>query len=286
MFDDLGAPVDLSYPPRRVVSLVPSLTEAIALSVPGVLVGATDWCVRPPGLQVERVRGTKNPDLAKIRALEPDLVVVNEEENRKLDVERLRASGVDVWVTKIDSVDEAVASLERFFTEALGLKETPAWLRTARKVWDVSGIDSEGPAFPPSNLGRFNAPTARPSTQLSSPATINGSGLRVAIPIWRDPWIWVGAGTYASDLVSRLGWTSAGADFGERYPHADVAEVLHTSGGVDAVLLPDEPYAFGPYDGPDAFPETHTVLVPGRSLFWYGPAMCDARQALEAAVRS
>ncbi|MGH3423169.1 MAG: helical backbone metal receptor, partial [Nocardioidaceae bacterium] len=62
--------------PRRVVSLVPSLTEAIAVTVPGVLVGATDWCAEPADLGVARVRGTKNPDVDAVMALDPDLVVV------------------------------------------------------------------------------------------------------------------------------------------------------------------------------------------------------------------
>lgn len=71
MRDDLGADVPLSGPARRIVSLVPSLTEALATSTPDRLVGATDWCTHPADLDVARVRGTKNPDLAAIRALSP-----------------------------------------------------------------------------------------------------------------------------------------------------------------------------------------------------------------------
>ena len=69
VLDDLGADVALDSPPGRVVSLVPSLTEAIAVTAPGVLVGATNWCTHPAGLDVARVRGTKNPDRAAIAAL-------------------------------------------------------------------------------------------------------------------------------------------------------------------------------------------------------------------------
>src|ERR1700721_3076758 len=72
--DDLGHPVPLTRPARRVVSLVPSLTESVAVTRAGALVGATTWCTHPADLDVTRVRGTKNPDLAAIRALEPDLV--------------------------------------------------------------------------------------------------------------------------------------------------------------------------------------------------------------------
>ena len=113
MRDDLGADVPLSGLATRVVSLVPSLTEALAASAPDVLVAATDWCTHPADLDVARVRGTKNPDLAAIRALSPDLVVANQEENRELDVRRLREVGVAVWVTRIETVEEALASMSR-----------------------------------------------------------------------------------------------------------------------------------------------------------------------------
>jgi len=105
MRDDLGAEVPMKAPARRVVSLVPSLTEAIAVTCPGRLVGATDWCTHPAGLDVARVRGTKNPDLRAIERLRPDLVVANQEENRELDVHRLRERGLAVWFSHADGPD-------------------------------------------------------------------------------------------------------------------------------------------------------------------------------------
>src|SRR5580658_376322 len=111
--DDLGHPVAGRRPARRVVSLVPSLTESVAVTRPEALAGATDWCTHPAGLDVPRVRGTKNPDLAAIRALRPDLVLANQEENRRLDVERLRAAGVPVWVPDVRTLDQALDSLRR-----------------------------------------------------------------------------------------------------------------------------------------------------------------------------
>ena len=80
LHDDLGHPLSLTGPPQCVVSLVPSLTEAPAVTAPGRLAGATDWCTHPAGLDVPRVRGTKNPNRAAITALRPDLVVANREE--------------------------------------------------------------------------------------------------------------------------------------------------------------------------------------------------------------
>src|SRR3954466_1866501 len=158
MRDDLRAPVDLPRPPRRVVSLVPSLTEALAVTVPDRLVGATDWCTHPPDLDVVRVRGTKNPDRDAILAAAPDLVVANREENRRLDVNRLRAAGVPVWVTVIESIDDGLRSLRRLFADVLAVGE-PGWLRAAAVAW---GRPAPAPA------------------------------LGVAVPVWRDPWMVVG----------------------------------------------------------------------------------------------
>ena len=245
MLDDLGAEVALDRPPERVVSLVPSLTEAIALTAPGVLVGATNWCTHPAGLEVARVRGTKNPDRAAIAALRPDLVVTNQEENRRVDVERLRSAGIPVWVTRIDGIDDALGSMTRLFREGFGLREV-SWLEEAREVW----------RHPPRLSGR------------------------VALPVWRDPWIWVGTGTYPDDLLRRLGLVNIVDDM--RYPHVKINEAL--SGNPDFVLLPDEPYPFTATDGPEALGGVGSLNVRGRSLFWYGPAMVEARTDLEAAI--
>src|ERR1039457_537033 len=132
--DDLGRPVELDGPARRGVSLVPSLTEAVAVSAPGRLVGAPDWCTHPAGLAVTRVRGTKNPERARIAGLAPDLVIANREENRKMDVARLRGAGLALCVPVIESVPGPLASLRRLLTGPLGL-DTPGWLAAAERPW-------------------------------------------------------------------------------------------------------------------------------------------------------
>lgn len=281
LLDDLGAPVRLDGAPRRVVSLVPSLTEAVAETVPKSLVGATDWCTRPEGLDVARVRGTKNPNLEAIRALEPDLVIANHEENRRVDVERLRESGVDVWVTRIDTIDDALRSLGRLFGEAFGLSEEPGWLAEARLAWGTPAIDDT-----PGEADHAPAPptvgeSANPPTEVST-GSATREPLRVAVPIWRDPWSWIGSDTYADDVLTRMGWVNVVAALDRRYPRLDVATVLAETPAV--LLLPDEPYAFGPTDGPEVLPGPRHVFISGRPLFWYGPSMAQARRELEAAV--
>jgi len=242
--DDLGHPYDGPAVAARVVSLVPSITEALAGDRPSALVGATDWCTHPADLSVVRVRGTKNPDLAAIRSLTPDVVVANREENRELDVRRLRESGVRVWVTDVETVTGAVSSLERLYDDALGWPR-PSWLAEARSLWDVP--------LPP----------------------VDG---RVVVPVWRDPWMVVGSRTYAGDLLRRLGWDNAYGSSAERYPKVELSDLDRPD--VDLVLLPDEPYVFTDTDGPEAFSVAPTKLVSGRLLTWYGPAMVEAHRAL------
>lgn len=238
--DDLGAPLPVRGPATRVVSLVPSLTEALAGVRPEAVVGATDWCTHPADLACARVRGTKNPDLRAIASLRPDLVVANKEENRRLDVERLRDRGVPVWVTDIRTVPDAVASMERLFDEALSWPR-PDWLAEVRRTW------------------------------CGEPPEATGT---VVIPIWRDPWMVVGSDTFTTDLVRRLGWRNLYDGQPDRYPHVELADV--DGAGADVVLLPDEPYEFTADDGPEAFARTPTRLVSGRLLTWYGPSLLEA----------
>jgi ABC-type Fe3+-hydroxamate transport system substrate-binding protein len=242
--DDLGAPAGVDRPVQRVVSLVPSLTESVAVTRPQALAGATDWCTHPPDLPVTRVRGTKNPDVAAIVRLRPGLVLANQEENRRLDVERLRAAGIPVWVTVIRTLDEAFASLRRMFTEALGWPEPP-WLTEAEQAWRT----------PPA-----------------------GPRLRAAIPVWRDPWMVVGSDTFTGDLAGRLGLDNVYAAHAERYPHVTLDDLAARQ--PDVIVLPDEPYPFSPDDGPEAFPGARVALVEGRSLTWYGPSLLTARTQL------
>jgi ABC-type Fe3+-hydroxamate transport system substrate-binding protein len=244
VLDDLGQPVEVTRPARRVVSLVPSLTESIAVTRPAALVGATTWCTHPAELDVTRVRGTKNPDLAAIAALAPDIVLTNQEENRRLDVERLRARGVPVWTTVIRTLDEAVVSLRRMFREGLGWPE-PAWLAEADRAW-------------------------------REPA--GGPVLRAAIPIWRDPWMVVGSDTFAGDVAARLGLRNVYADHPDRYPHVTLDHMAARQ--PDIIVLPDEPYPFSASDGPEMFPGQRVALVEGRSLTWYGPSLVSARALL------
>jgi hypothetical protein len=90
----------------------------------------------------------------------------------------------------------------------------------------------------------------------------------------------VGSDTFTGDVIARLGWRNVFEDSDERYPRVELGEIDRDD--IDLVLLPDEPYAFGPDDGPDAFTQAPTALVSGRALTWYGPSLITARAELQA----
>ncbi len=240
--DDLGEPYQGN--PGRVVSLVPSLTEAVALSAPALLVGATDWCTHPAELDVPRVGGTKFPDLAKVLDCRPDLVLANAEENRREDVFALREAGVPVWVTYPRDLDAAFDSLRRLFAALGGARLE--WLDQAESVW----------SSPPPEVVR-----------------------RAVVPVWRRPWVVLGSSTFAGDLLRRLGIHNIYADSPQRYPRPTPDMMLARQ--PDLVVLPDEPYRFTADDGPESFPAIPYALVSGRHLTWYGPSLVEARSLLE-----
>ncbi|MFJ4560767.1 helical backbone metal receptor [Streptomyces massasporeus] len=235
----------------RVVSLVPSLTEAVARSAPGALVGATDWCTHPPGLDVVRVGGTKNPATDRILSLAPDLVIANEEENRAPDLAALRAAGAEVLVTEIRDLPQAFRELARVLA-ACGVASRPRWLDEAEQTW----------------------------SSLPEP----GTRRTAIVPIWRRPWMVLGRDTFAGDVLARLGVDHVHATHPDRYPRVPLEDLRACA--PDVVVLPDEPYRFTADDGPEAFPGLPCALVSGRHLTWYGPSLAEAPRVLGRALRA
>ncbi|GGX37707.1 helical backbone metal receptor [Streptomyces chartreusis] len=235
----------------RVVSLVPSLTEAVAVSAPGALVGATDWCSHPVGLDVTRVGGTKNPKADRIVALAPDLVIANEEENRASDLDDLRTAGIEVLVTEVRDVPQAFRELARVL-DACGVRARPRWLDEAERTWSSP-----------------SAPDRRTTA---------------VVPIWRRPWMVLGRDTFAGDVLARLGVDHLYAAHEDRYPRIPLDDLL--AAAPDVVVLPDEPYRFTADDGPEAFPGLPCALVSGRHLTWYGPSLTEAPRVLSEALRA
>jgi ABC-type Fe3+-hydroxamate transport system substrate-binding protein len=216
----------------RVVSLVPSATETLfALDVPPV--GCTRFC---DVAGVPTVGGTKNVDIEAVLALGPDLVVVNDEENRREDADQLEARGLALHSMSPRSLDD------------LG----PA----ARAL--AAAVDVEAPA-------PFDA---WEEWQLTTRTPAHRSAF---VPIWRRPWMSLAADTYGSSLLAHVGITNIFADAGDRYPEVALAEVAARA--PDSILLPSEPYAFAERHADELraeIPDAPATFVDGRDLFWWG----------------
>jgi ABC-type Fe3+-hydroxamate transport system substrate-binding protein len=180
--DALGRDFDFAAPPRRVVSLVPSLTETLFdIGAGDAVAGITDFCIFPPNLDRPRVGGTKNPDVEAIRALAPDLVYVNLEENLARHAERI-SEFAPVFATEPKSVGDVAALISM-----LGL---------------IHGVD----------VGRW-VDRLKPDPQMAS--------FTFLCPIWKKPWMWCGGDTYVSNLISSVGGQNL-LGHRERYPAMDL----------------------------------------------------------------
>lgn len=231
----------------RVVSLCPSLTELVfALGCGEQLVGRTRFCVQPAGAvdAIEKVGGTKNPKIERIVALAPDLVLMNEEENRVEDVDALRSAGLQCHTSMPRGVADAAATVRSI---GATLKRADAAERIAR--------DME------TRHARVRAATAG-----RSPVTF-------AYLIWRNPYMVVGGDTYVSALLSDAGGLNVFAGAG-RYPSVRPDELRTADPSL--VLLSSEPFPFTAQHGDElaaetGLPVTRFQLVDGELLSWHGP---------------
>ena len=260
--DELGFRLELERPPQRIVSLVPSWTETLfAFGLGDNVAGVTRYCVEPAAATaaLPKVGGTKNPDLKAIVELAPDLVIANAEENRRDDIEALRTAGVPVFTTYPRKISAAVESIIKLGT-TLGC-EAAARAMAREIVLAVSEIE----------------------TQVGVWAKLR---FRVFCPIWKNPWMAFNADTYAHDVLRMLGFNNIFAAAGERYPRTTIEEALEQR--PDFVMLPNEPYEFGPRDVEELKPllpaalSRRLVLINGRDLHWYGAHMVTGLKSLAA----
>jgi ABC-type Fe3+-hydroxamate transport system substrate-binding protein len=279
----------ISFVPQRVVSLVPSITESLFdLNLGARLVGVTEYCTRPAEgvARLPKVSGTKNPDVDRIIALRPDLVMMNREENRKADADVLEAAGIAVWATNPKTVREAIDLL---------------WL-----LMDVFEDASM------THRVRLIEVTYETTARYMSEST-EIQPLRAFVPIWRDPWMTFNRDTYIHDILLTCGAENIfadrerqfplSADLGQgeawadddprlegrdrRYPRIALDEVIAAQ--PEILLLPSEPYAFTDLDGAElgrTLAETpagrngHIYLVDGSLLTWHGTRLAYALRDL------
>ena len=237
------------------VSLVPSASETLmAWGVRPVAV--TRFCEQP-GLTT--VGGTKNPDIAAIVALAPDVVVLDREENRLSDAEALEAAGVPIHVTHVRRVAD-VAPMLSALAVAVGLGEEPH-PAAARDRGEEQEEVEKGAVGGAGGAGR-------------------SEGLRVWVPIWRRPWMTINDDTYGGSMLEACGVVNVFGDHPDRYPTVSLEEVAAL--GPDVVLAPTEPYPFQEKHHHLFTTVAPMVIVDGQDLFWWGVRTRPAVERLRA----
>jgi ABC-type Fe3+-hydroxamate transport system substrate-binding protein len=260
--DASGVAVPLSRPPRRIVSLIPSITETLCLlGLADALVGVTAYCVEPRDVvrAKRRIGGEKNPDLEAIRALAPDLVVANIEENVREHIETLRGWGIPVWVTYPRTVVGGLAMI--------------------RELGEVTGSAARAEAM----LSELEPLYARVRA-----ASARRRPVSVFYPIWRDPWMTIGPDTYVHDLLAVCGAGNVFGDASARYPTLTLDEMAARR--PEVIVLPDEPFRFrrahladfAPYADVPAVRDGRIHLMEGKLFAWHGPRVGEALRVLPA----
>lgn len=249
MTDALGRSVRAPAPPRRMVSLVPSQTELLfRLGCGDRVVGVSDYCVEPAAAlaTIARVGGQKDPDVAAVLALRPDLILVNKEENLRRDVEKFTDAGVPTFVTDVRTVEAALQ-----LTTTLGV---------------LCGADVDV-------MAALLSAQVDAVAQAHTLAAQRAARPRVLAAVWRDPWIVAGPDTYMSAVLSTLGADNAAAELGAqaRYPKLSIQQIRDLR--PDRVLLPTEPYPFCAGDAASMAAElgVPVAVIDGPTACWYGP---------------
>jgi ABC-type Fe3+-hydroxamate transport system substrate-binding protein len=246
-------------PPRRVISLCPSITETLVeIGARDRLVAATRYCTRPKGVLrgLPRIGGTKDPDVERILELAPDLVFVNEEENRRQDVEALRSAGVAVDVSFPRRVADVPAEVRRW---------------GALVGSEPAGEAERLAALIESGLARLRDAPSR--------------AFRYVYWIWREPWMTVSDDTYVADLLSLAGGTNVYGSESARYPVTTPEQARRRR--PEAHFFPDEPYAFREARHASEMSElfgraARLLFVAGDDYCWHGFRTLAGLEAVQA----
>ncbi|WP_164219771.1 helical backbone metal receptor [Virgibacillus sp. YIM 98842] len=243
--DHLGREVEFAYPPKRIISIVPGITDILySLELENEIVGRTRYCIYPKEkvAQAKTIGGTKKVKFDQIRELNPALIIAEKEENTKEIVEQLEKE-FPVYVCEIQTVDDTFKIIEDLGTI------------TDRRV------ESE----------KLQSEIATAIQSLPS-----GHGKKYAYIIWQNPYMAAGSDTYITSLLDKMGFTNAFADYDGRYP--EVTEEDFRNADLDYIFLATEPFPFREkhiQQFSKLFPDVTVMSLDGE-MFWYGPRMIEA----------
>ena len=235
--------------PKKVISLVPSLTELlIDLGLRENLVGRTRFCIHPEEAvrDIPIIGGTKNPNLDKIRESNPEIIIANKEENRKEDIDEL-SSGFRIYLTDISSVEEA--------------------LITIIEIGEIFDVKNKAKKLVDSILAQL---------ELSPDEPVKS----VAYFIWRNPWMVAGGDTYINSVLSHYKLRNIYSDK-LRYPKVNHSESAKRN--PDYIFLSSEPYPFKEKHIEEVEKKCNkskVILTNGEWFSWYGSRMLPSFKEL------
>ena len=233
----------LTFIPKRIVSLVPSQTELLHyLGLEEETVGITKFCIHPKEWfhSKTRVGGTKTLNIKRIRQLNPDLIIANKEENVREQVDEL-ANNFNVWITDVNNVTGALHMVNDIGT-------LTGKIAVAEKL--ITAIQSEFAKLQTKN-----------------------HKLNICYLIWKEPYMTIGGDTFINDILQQCGLQNIFADK-KRYPEVSIAQLQTIK--PDLIMLSSEPYPFKQKHIDELqhqLPGTTIMLADGEMFSWYGSRM-------------
>lgn len=249
--DQLGREITINFPPKRIISVVPSQTELLFdLGLDQEIIGLTKFCIHPIDKFATRTKvgGTKKLNIDLIKDLKPDLIIGNKEENNQVDIEEL-ATYFPVWMSDIFTLDDAM-----------------------KTITEVGALVNREP-----EAGYLNHLISAGFNDLKTLALQNHINKKVAYLIWRKPYMVAGKNTFIDDILLLNGMTNVVES--KRYPEITLEELRNTS--CELILLSSEPYPFAEKHIEEiqaAVPNAKVILVDGEMFSWYGSRLVKAVQ--------
>jgi ABC-type Fe3+-hydroxamate transport system substrate-binding protein len=238
--DQLNNAVEINFPPERIVSIVPSQTEFLFdLGLKNEVVGITRFCIHPENTvaNATRIGGTKTVNIEAVRALKPDLIIGNKEENELENIQELRKE-FPVWMSDISTPEQAYEMMV--------------------KLGEICGRQAEA-----------NTIIDTIKTSFSKLDAI-GKNRTAAYFIWRKPYMVAASGTFINSIMAMAGFKNAFAGRA-RYPEMELSDLQAVS--PDIIMLSSEPYSFKPMhmaEFAEVCPQAKIIIVDGELFSWYG----------------
>lgn len=249
VIDQLGNTVTFNYPPKRIISIVPSQTELLFdLGLDDEVIGITKFCIHPieKFASKTKIGGTKKLLIEKIRDLKPDLIIGNKEENTQSEVELLMQE-FPVWMSDINNLEEAMLTITQI-GELVDRAPEAAYLNHLI------------------NAGFKDLQT------LAIEKNINQT---VAYLIWKDPYMFAGKNTFIDDILRKIGLNNVIQQ--SRYPEIELSKLQNAN--CQLVFLSSEPYPFKQKHIEEIeliLPNAKVMLVDGEMFSWYGSRLVKA----------